>query len=111
MLTGQISNLPKDVIVETWAEINGSGIFPLMSGDIPGHLTGYMQTVIDEQEASVEAAITGDRSMVVQAMAISPEVQNKDIAEDLADELLEANRELLPQFFRKGCPDVTGSPD
>ena len=46
---GQITNLPKDVIVETWADVNGSGIFPVMSGEIPEYLTGYMQTVIDEQ--------------------------------------------------------------
>ena len=26
------------------------------------YLTGYMQTVIDEQEATVKAAITGDRN-------------------------------------------------
>lgn len=95
---GQITNLPKDVVVETWAEINGSGIFPLASGDIPGCLTGYMQTIIDEQETAVKAALTGDRRLVAQAMAISPQVQNKDIAEELANELLEANKELLPQF-------------
>ncbi len=96
---GQISNLPMDVIVETWAEINGSGIFPLVSGEVPPSLTGYMLTIIDEQETSVKAAITGERQLVVRAIAISPQVQNKEIAEELTTELLEANKEFLPQFI------------
>ena len=96
---GQISNLPKNVVVETsWAEINGSGIFPLVSGDVPLPFAGYMLTIIKEQETFVKAALTGDRRLVIRAMAISPQVQNKDIAEALADELLETSKELLPQF-------------
>ena len=95
---GQITNLPKDVIVETWADVNGSGIFPVMSGEIPEYLTGYMQTVIDEQEATVKAAITGDRNLIARAMHISPQVFNKEIVEDLTDELLEAHRKYLPHF-------------
>lgn len=95
---GQISNLPEDVIVETWAEINGSGIFPLASGEVPQPLAGSMLNIIDEQETTVKAAITGDRQLVVHAMAISPMVQNKDTVDELVDELLEANKEYLPQF-------------
>lgn len=95
---GQITNLPLDVVVETWAEVNGSGIFPLMSGKVPDIVAGYMRTVIDEQEAAVKASITGDRQEVVRAMAISPQVQNKDIVEEMTDELLKALEEYLPQF-------------
>lgn len=98
---GQITNLPDNVIVETWAYANGSGIFPVMSGEMPEYITGYMQTVIDEQEATVKAAITGDRDLVVRAMHISPQLQNKEAAEQLTDELLNAHREYLPQFFNK----------
>lgn len=95
---GQITNLPRDVVVETWAEINGSGIFPIMSGDVPPAIIGYMMNIIAEQEITVKAAITGDRNLVVQAMAISPMVQNKDIVEQLTDELLKVHRHFLPQF-------------
>ncbi|HEY8499789.1 MAG TPA: hypothetical protein VIL89_04150 [Clostridia bacterium] len=98
---GQITNLPGDVIVETWVHVNGSGIFPVMSGEIPVYLTGYMQTVIDEQEAAVKAAITGDRNLVVRAMHISPQMLDKEASEQLTDELLNAHREYLPQFFPK----------
>ena len=44
------------------------------------------------------ATLTGDRRKVVQAMAVSPMVANKDIVEQLTERLLEANSSLLPQF-------------
>lgn len=96
---GQINNLPKDVIVETWAEINGSGIFPLTSGEMPKALLGSMMTIIDEQETTVKAALTGDRQLVLRAMAISPQVNNKDIIEPMVEEMLQAGKAYLPTFF------------
>ena len=99
---GQITNLPMDAVVETWAEINGSGVFPLQSGDVPAGVAGMVRVVIDEQELSVEAALTGDRRLVVQALEVSPELADKQAAPALADALLEAHRALLPQFFPRG---------
>ena len=95
---GQVSNLPKDVVVETWAMASASGVFPVLSGPVPHPLAGMMQLIVDEQECSVEAALTGDRRKVVQALAVSPMVQNKDCVEELADRILAAHKDLLPQF-------------
>lgn len=95
---GQVTNLPLGTVVETWAEINGSGIHALMSGPIPEGLTGMMQAIVDEQELSVRAALTGDRKLVARAMAVSPQLNDKAAAEALAKELLAANRRWLPQF-------------
>ena len=96
---GQVTNLPKDVVVETWAVISGNGIHPVMSGPIPDNLLGSMQTIIDEQELSIEAALKGDKNLVYRAMYTSPMVHNKDIVEQLANELMEANKQYLLQFF------------
>ncbi len=98
---GQVSNLPEGAIVETWAEISGSGVFPIASGPIPDPLLGMMQMIIDEQELAVEAALTGDRKKAVAAMVVSPMVANKDCAEELTDKLLAAHKQWLPQFFGK----------
>jgi alpha-galactosidase/6-phospho-beta-glucosidase family protein len=49
----------------------------------------------------VAAAIEGDRKKVATAMAISPMLHNKDKAGELADRLLEAQKDWLPQFFKK----------
>jgi len=95
---GQITNLPRDVIVETWAKVERDSIQPVPSGPMPDGLLGLMQLVVDEEELAVEAALTGDRRKVAQAMYVSPMVQNKDRAAELADALIAATKEWLPQF-------------
>ena len=95
---GQISNLPRDAIVETWGMVTRDRIAPVLSGGVPDPLRGLMQLVVDEEELAVEAALTGDRDKVVQAMYVSPMVQDKDRAAELADALLDATRQWLPQF-------------
>ncbi len=47
----------------------------------------------------VEAALTGDRKLLLQAFIVAPLLQNKDLAEPLMNELLEAQRQYLPQFY------------
>jgi len=88
---GQIGNLARDVVVETWVTASASGIYPIQSGDVPLSLTGMMQTIVEEQELTVEAAISGDRRKLLQAIAVSPMVQNKDDAEKLTDKIIALN--------------------
>jgi len=92
---GQVSNLPAQVVVETWAEANGSGIFPLMSGPVPQGLAGWMLTSIEEQELSVAAALSGDPELALRAMRITPMLTDKSAAKDLLRDLLAANRAWL----------------
>ena len=101
---GQVSNLPRDVIVETHARVDRRGVHPDPSGPIPPPLLGWMQTIVDEQELAVEAALRGDRDMVVAAMTVSPMLADKDAAGELTDKLLKANRRYLPQFFKPPKP-------
>jgi len=95
---GQIDNLPREVVVESWATASLSGIHPVASGNMPLQLKGLMEQIIVEQELSVEAAITGDKKTFVQALFNSPQLHCKDRARDLAEELLAANHAFLPQF-------------
>ncbi len=60
--------------------VDGRGIHPESSGPVPQPLVGWTQTVIDEQELAVEAALRGDRDLVVQAMTVSPMLASKDAA-------------------------------
>ena len=95
---GQIDDLERDVVVETWAVASRAGVHPVASGKLPLPLKGFMEQIIVEQELTVEAAITGSRKTVVQAIFASPQLHQKDKAELLADELLAANKDYLPQF-------------
>jgi len=98
---GQITDLPRDAVVETWAMVRRNRILPVHSGAMPAPVLGLMQLIVDEQELAVEAALTGDRDKVVQAMYVSPMLHDKDRAPELADALLDATRQWLPQFRKK----------
>jgi len=95
---GQIDNLPRDVVVETWAVASRCGVHPVASGKVPHPYKGFMEQIIEEQELTVEAGLTGDKSTLVQAMFVSPELHRKDLAEELATEMIAAHHKHLPQF-------------
>jgi len=49
---------------------------------------------------AVEAAVTGDYGAALQALTLNPLVPSGKVAKVVLDELLEAHREYLPQFFK-----------
>ena len=93
---GQITNLPLRVSVETQCVASYGAVQPEFSGEVPVVLRGIIQSVVDEMELSVEAAREGSRKKLIQALYVSPELQNKDIVEVLADEIIEINSEWWP---------------
>src|SRR3954468_1497829 len=96
--TGQIDNLPRDVIVETMAEVGATGVNPIGVGALPGGVLGTLHPHVVNQELLVAAALTGDRQLALQALLGAPLVRDYRAAPKLMDELLEAHAELLPQF-------------
>jgi alpha-galactosidase len=98
---GQITNLPKDAIVETLATVNANGITPKPSGELPGAIGSICRLHVDVHELTVRAALEGSRDLLVQALTLDPLSAGADFSEigDLADDLLLANREWLPRFF------------
>lgn len=100
---GQISNLPEDAVVETWAVASRGGVTPLAAGKVPEPYRGFMQQIITEQELTVEAAMEGSKEKFIQALISSPEMYDKrpESAKTLAEEFLKAHKKYLPQFFKK----------
>ena len=69
---GQINNLPRDVFVETPAVVDGSGIYPVSMGDLPGPLAAFNRRDIDQTELIVEAAVArGAQSCLAGCLARS----------------------------------------
>lgn len=95
---GAIANLPYGTIVEVPALVDASGIRPLCMGELPKGFAGLTQALLAWQELSVDAALTGDRNLVVQAMLAHPWIDSVAVAERLCDELLAAHAAFLPQF-------------
>jgi len=97
---GALHWLPENAVVEIPCLINAGGIAPLNIPDTPPAVWGILAAVKNYEQLAVEAAITGSRDLALLALLAHPLVRQYDIAKPLLDEMLTANRDFLPQFFR-----------
>lgn len=100
---GLISNLPDECIVEVPCDIGASGIAPRHIGRMPPQLTALMQTNINVQALTVEAALTGKREHIYHAAMFDPltaAVLSVDEIHAMVDELIAAHGDYLPEVFR-----------
>ena len=78
--------------------VDSGGIYPLSMGDLPQPLAAFCRRDIDQTELIVEAAVSGDRSLVLQAALLDPVAECVTQAEAMIDEMLRLNADYLPQF-------------
>ncbi|MGQ9630457.1 MAG: family 4 glycosyl hydrolase [bacterium] len=97
---GEISNLPRDAVVEIMAFVGALGVRGALVGDLPKPVARVLHTHVINQELTVEAALSGDRNLALQAFLGDPLTEHLSVsrARKMMDELIEANMEYLPQF-------------
>lgn len=96
---GIIPFLPSDVSVEVNCVIDSEGAHPVqIQAPIPPQVRGLMQVVKAYEELTVKAAAEGDYLAGLQALAIHPLVGTEQLAKQLLDEIIAANKDFLPQF-------------
>ena len=98
---GAISDLPDDASVEVPCVVGANGINPLNMGHLPDTIRSLCQQAKAWESWTVEAGVTGSRQAALMAMMTNPLVPSFEVARALVDEMLEANRDYLPQFFPK----------
>ena len=98
---GAISDLPDDASVEVPCVIGAHGVTPLHMGHLPETIRALCQQAKAWESWTVEAGVTGSRQAALMAMTVNPLVPSFEVARALVDEMLEANRDYLPQFFPK----------
>ena len=96
---GAVPGLPDDAVVETTAVVDTSGAHPLPQRALPPDMLGLVQHAKAYERLAVRAACSGSRDDVVRALLANPIVGQYPLAAELADDLLAANRSLLPRFF------------
>lgn len=96
---GAIADLPDDVSVEVPCVVGAHGVTPLNMGHLPETIRALCQQAKAWESWTVEAGVTGSRQAALMAMMTNPLVPSFDVARALVDEMLEANRDYLPQFF------------
>ncbi len=100
--TGQVSNLPRDAVVETYGYIDSTGVHATTYGDVPAGVQNVLQKHVLNQEMTVQAALNGDWGLALQVLINDPLTSRLTIpqAKHMLEELLEANRQYLPLFFQ-----------
>ncbi|MEC0284389.1 6-phospho-beta-glucosidase [Terribacillus saccharophilus] len=98
---GAIQSIPNDSAIEINCVITKDGPKPIGIGDLPVPVRGLVQQIKSFERVGAEAAVTGDYNTALLAMTINPLVPSDEIAKNLVDDLLEAHKEHLPQFFKK----------
>lgn len=98
---GLIDNLPQGCCVEVPCLVDKNGVQPTHIGELPLHLAALMQTNINVQALTVEAALSGNREYIYYAAMLDPHTAAEldlDQIYALVDELIEAHGEWLPEF-------------
>lgn len=98
---GLISNLPDNCCVEVPCLVDRNGVQPTQVGNLPPQLAAIIQTNINVQTLTVEAALSKKREHIYHAAMLDPHTAAElDLEQiwSLVDELIEAHGDWLPAY-------------
>lgn len=98
---GALPDLAPDSIVEVSALIGARGAEPIAWGPLPSQEKGWLQLMKAMEECVIEAAITGNYGLALEAFYLNPQVENGQNTQRTLDELLVAHERYLPRFADK----------
>lgn len=96
---GLIDNLPAGCCVEVPCLVDKNGLQPTRIGALPPHLAALIQTNVNVQALTVEAALTGKREHIYHAAMLDPHTAAELDLEQiwgLVDDLIAAHGDWLP---------------
>ena len=92
--------LKPDDVIEVPARIGKNGAEPIDLGEITNrHIIGLMSIVKEYERYTVEAAKTGSNEAALNALLVHPLVGDWEKALNCFNEMKEAHKDYLPQFF------------
>jgi 6-phospho-beta-glucosidase len=92
---GALPFLADDAVVEVPARVNDNGMTPVPLPALDPVHRGLVAHVSAYEELALDAALRGGRERVFRALLAHPLVGQAELAETLADRMIEANREYL----------------
>ena len=97
---GAYSFMEKDDIVEVKSVVGRKGAAPIALENFDDHyIIGLMRTVKAYEKLACKAGLYGDYEAALAALMVHPLVGDYKKAKGVLDEMLQANREHLPQFY------------
>ncbi|PZF61128.1 hypothetical protein DEI92_05885 [Curtobacterium sp. MCBD17_034] len=97
---GLITNLPATAVVEVPAAIGADGIRGIGVGDLPAGIAAVLSARAEQQEITVDAALSGCRDLALQALVLDPLVPDRATAVAVLDAAVTADPEHLGGFAR-----------
>jgi alpha-galactosidase len=94
--SGAVVNMHDDNFLELACSIDADSITPHPVGEMPHSLRGLLTQVLDAHMTAIEAAVSCCRDVLLRAMLIDPMVSSIGDAEKIIEELLQAERDVLP---------------
>ncbi len=96
---GAVKEWPADWVLELPALVDADGIHPLPADPLPATCFGLISQIKMYELLTVEAAVHGDRNAMYQALLTHPLGPSADKVEAVMEDMLETNKQWLPQFF------------
>ena len=96
---GAVTNMPEDAFLELRCDLDMAGPRPQPFGAFPRGVLALQHLVLDTHELTAEAAVTGDRALLRRAMLTDPICNNIGDADNCIAELMEAERDALPDYW------------
>jgi 6-phospho-beta-glucosidase len=98
---GAIPYLEDDDVVETSAYVGADGAKTIPCKE-PGnpYVQGLVRAMKAYERLTVEAAMSGDRDKAIRALMLNPMIVDYTAAAGCFDEMLEAHKAYLPNFFK-----------
>ena len=97
---GAVPFMDKNDVVEVLCKLGKNGIEPQRVSVYNEYVIGLMRAVKAYEKLTVRAALEGDRDIALEALMPHPLVGDIAKAMPLLNEMLEANKEYLPRFYR-----------
>jgi alpha-galactosidase len=97
---GNVTNLDTGAVVEIMGVADGAGVRGRDRTTVPGIMGEFLRRINVVQEWTVEAAVAGDRELVLEAMLADPMAAQLPYEKIIAmtDEMLRATARWLPTF-------------
>ncbi|MBR2891680.1 MAG: 6-phospho-beta-glucosidase [Bacilli bacterium] len=98
---GALDFLEDNDAIEIQAVIGKDGAKPIKATHVNSdHIKEYIQAIKCYERHAVKAAITGDKEEAIKAMIMNPLMNDLNTSLACFDEMLEAHKAYLPQFFK-----------
>lgn len=95
---GAIENFDSEAMVEIPCIVGKDGYEKIAQGKIPQFQKGLMEQQVSVEKLVVEAWIEGSYQKLWQALTLSRTVPSADVAKNILDDLIEANKGYWPEL-------------